>query len=141
MNLNDNISKKGKMVFFYPTIDDLWEHVWFPFPYLYLSPFLEHAGFEVKIIDARIDQDWQETISREVDDAISFGVTAMTGPDLASAVEACQIVRETKSNLPIIWGGHHARQLPEQILNEGVADYVFTGAAEYSLLDFLTAIE
>lgn len=136
-------SDKGKVVFFYPTVPESMasDHVWFPFPYLYLAPFLEAEGFPVKIIDARVDRDWKDILESEIADARYFGVTGMSGPDLTNAVEACELVRDIDPSVRIVWGGHHARMVPDQILHEGIGDYVFTGKAEYSLRDLLLALE
>ena len=136
-----NSSNRGKVVLFYPTIQDLWQYVWFPFPYLYLGPFLEGEGFEVKVIDARVEKDWAGLLQKEVGDAICFGITSMTGPDLVNAMEACRMVRELCPKLPIVWGGHHARQVPDQILKEDFGDYVFTGQAEYSFVELVKTFE
>jgi radical SAM superfamily enzyme YgiQ (UPF0313 family) len=141
MEIERNGAVMGKVVLFYPTIEDMWQYVWFPFPYLYLGPFLEKAGFEVKVIDARVDEKWRDSLEHEIIDAVAVGITGMTGPDLINAMEACRLVKDVKPDLPIIWGGHHARQLPEQILNEGVGDYVFTGPAEYGLPELILSIE
>lgn len=132
---------KGKVILFYPTISGVWEYVWFPFPYLYIAPFLEKAGYTVRIIDARVDNDWEQHLRHEITDAICFGVTGMTGPDLKNAADACNIVREAQTNVPIVWGGHHAKQLPEQILEEGMADYVLTGPGEYALPNLIDSIQ
>lgn len=126
-----------RVVFFYPTFPNAPKYVWFPFPYLYLSPFLEKEGFEVIIIDARVEDDWETVLSREIEDASFFGVTSMTGPDIESAAKASSIVQETVPGIPVIWGGHHAKHYPEQIIEEGAADYVFTGNGEYGLVSLL----
>jgi anaerobic magnesium-protoporphyrin IX monomethyl ester cyclase len=141
MNRMGYNSKRGKVVLFYPTIQDLWQYVWFPFPYLYLAPFLEGAGFDVKIIDARIEPNWRDMLRKEIGDAICFGMTSMTGPDLANAMEACRAVRDTRPELPIVWGGHHARQVPNQILIEGFGDFVFRGQAEYGFVELVKLLE
>ena len=42
-----NVKKsKGKLVLFFPHFGAD-QDVWMPFPYLYLAPFLEQAGYEV----------------------------------------------------------------------------------------------
>ena len=132
---------RGKFILFYPTIENLWEHVWFPFPYLYLPPFLEEAGFEVEIIDARVEKDWRGLLREEIGDAIGFGMTGMSGPDLIVAIEACNIVKGLKPGIPVVWGGHHAKIRPDQLLQEGLADYVINGRGEHSLVKLLITLE
>jgi len=137
-NLVKNESK-GKVVLFFPHVGDEID-VWMPFPYLYLAPFLEKAGYKVKIIDSRVEKNWKELLKDNLKDAFVLGVTSMSGPDLTPAVEASKIARELNSKLPIIWGGHHASALPDEIFDEGIADYVFVGPSEYTFPKVLNCI-
>ena len=56
----------------------------------------------------------------------------MSGPDLIPAIEASQIARGMKNKVWLMWGGHHASALPDEIFNDGIADYVFVGPAEFT---------
>ncbi|MBT4219292.1 MAG: B12-binding domain-containing radical SAM protein [Rhodospirillaceae bacterium] len=138
---------KGKVVLFYPdaimraaNAPYKHEHYWFPFPYLYLGPFLEREGYQVVVLDARVDEFWDKTLIREIADADGIGITAMSGNDLLNAVQAANIIRDTRPDLPIMWGGHHAYQLPDQLIEEGVADYAFVGHAEHNIVSIVNAI-
>ena len=43
-------NSKGKVVLFYPHFGEKQQSThWFPFPYLYLAPFLEKTGYKVVI--------------------------------------------------------------------------------------------
>ena len=46
------------------------QDVWMPFPYLYLAPFLEKAGYKTKIIDAT--GKWKELIGSDCKYAASL---------------------------------------------------------------------
>ena len=48
------------------------------------SPLLE-AGFRVRIVDAVLDPNVEDTLEREIQDAACFGVTLLTGPMIANA--------------------------------------------------------
>ncbi len=134
-----NTLTKGKVVLFYPT-PGISQYFWFPFPYLYLGPFLEREGYQVVVIDARADNNWRQSLMSEIRDADAVGITAMSGPDLVNAVEAAHTIRDTMPSLPILWGGHHANQLPDQLIDEGVADYAFVGQAEENIVEVVNAI-
>ena len=85
---------KEKIVLFYPHFGERQQDShWFPFPYLYLAPFLEKAGYVVKIIDARVDLDWKNTLTKELKDSFALGVTSMSGQDLIPAMEASEIAK------------------------------------------------
>ena len=122
---------KGKIVLFFPAYDTA-KAQWMPFPYLYLAPFIERAGFEICIIDARVEPDWEQSLQKELKDAFALGVTSMTGPDLIGAMKASQIARDMNNDICIIWGGHHASVQPEEIFNEDYADFVILGPAEFT---------
>ena len=69
-NTNKN---KGKIVLFYPHFaEQQQDNHWFPFPYLYLAPFLEKAGYTVKIIDARVEmENWKNMLTKELKDSFA----------------------------------------------------------------------
>ena len=89
---NNSNKNKGKIVLFFPH-SGLEIHNWVPFPYLYLAPFLEKAGYTVSIIDSRVEKDWQKLLMNDLKDAFALGITSMSGPDLIPAIEASQIAR------------------------------------------------
>lgn len=132
-------SSKGKIILFFPHFGAE-QDVWMPFPYLYLSPFLEEAGYKVCIIDSRVEDDWETLLKKELKDAFAIGITSMSGPDLKPAMEAAQIARGMSKDIKVIWGGHHVSALPEDAFNEKIADYVFLGPAEYTLPVVLDSI-
>ena len=128
---NSSNQNKGKIVLFFPDLGDETD-VWMPFPYLYMGSHIEKAGYTVKIVDSRIEKNWKEMLKSELKDAFALGVTSMSGPDLTPAMEASQIARGMSNKVWLMWGGHHASALPDEIFNEGIADYVFVGPAEFT---------
>jgi len=133
-----NHSKK-KVILFFPSYGPE-RDVWMPFPYLYLAPFLEKEGYEISIIDSRVDSDWRNRLQKELKDSFAIGITSMSGPDLTEAMEASQIAMGMDNKVNVIWGGHHASALPDEIFNENLADYVFVGPAEFTFPTVLNAI-
>ena len=85
---------KGKVVLFFPHFGPgAQDTSWFPFPFLYLAPFIEKIGYSVKIIDARVEPDWKNILTKELKDSFALGITSMSGPDLIPAMEASEIAR------------------------------------------------
>ena len=61
-------------------------------------------GFSVKIIDQRADDNWKETLLKELKEKPLFlGVSSKTGKQIMNALEASQIAKET-SDVPTVWG-------------------------------------
>jgi radical SAM superfamily enzyme YgiQ (UPF0313 family) len=125
----------GKVVLFYPTYEGISRWHWMPFPFLYLAPYLERGGFSVRIIDARVEVDWREVLRTELADALCLGVTSMTGPDLLAAMEAAGIAKVLRPDLPVVWGGPHATDLPELTAEHEHVDVVVVGQGEEILLE------
>jgi len=141
INRHSLVSKKskGKVVLFFPTYEREFDN-WMPFPYLYLAPFIEKAGFEVCIIDSRVEPTWEEMLKKELKDAFALGITSMSGPDLITAMRASQIARDMNNDICLMWGGHHASALPDEVFNEDYADFVFLGPAEFTFPVVLDAV-
>ena len=137
---NNSNQNKGKIVLFFPHAGNE-EDAWMPFPYLYMGSHIEKAGYTVKIVDSRVEKNWKEMLKSELKDALALGVTSMSGPDLTPAMEASQIARGMSNKVWLMWGGHHASALPDEIFNEGLTDYVFIGPAEFTFPEVLDWIE
>lgn len=132
--------KKGNIVLFYPDYQGMGTYHWFPFPYLYLGPFLEKEGFKVRIIDARVELAWRELLKESLSDALCIGITAMTGSDINASLEAAEIARSVNLNLPIIWGGPHATALPEETVKSEYIDIVVRGQGEIAMTEIANSL-
>lgn len=98
------------------------------------------AGYNIKIIDQRIDRNWEQTLRRELKDALVFGTTSMTGPQIRYALEASKLVKSI-SSVPVVWGGVHASLLPEQTVQNDFIDIVLKGEGDFAFLELIRAIE
>lgn len=132
--------KKGNIVLFYPSYENIGQYSWFPFPYLYIGPFLEKAGFEVSIIDARVESDWRNALRVSLKDALCLGITSMTGPDIRDAIEASMISKEVNPELSVVWGGPHATVQSVQTANLDSVDLVVKGQGEQVMVDIANKI-
>ncbi|MBN1405028.1 MAG: B12-binding domain-containing radical SAM protein [Candidatus Omnitrophica bacterium] len=97
-------------------------------------------GYDVKIIDQRIDKKWKETLKKELKGAILAGVTSMTGPQIKYALEVSRFIKEN-SDVPLVWGGVHASLLSEQTIQNQYIDIVVKGEGEYAFLEIIKAVE
>lgn len=97
-------------------------------------------GYDIKIIDQRIDRNWKSALKAEMAGAILVGTTSMTGPQIKYALEISKFVKEN-SDLPVVWGGVHASLLPEQTVRNGYIDYVVKGEGDFAFLELIKAIE
>ena len=85
----------------------------------------EKTGFSIKIIDLRVDSDWQQTLKEAIDsDTLCVGIRCFTGRMIISALEVANTVRLLNPNIPIVWGGPHPTLMPEQTLKHPLVDVV-----------------
>jgi radical SAM superfamily enzyme YgiQ (UPF0313 family) len=107
---------------------------------LSLAAALRTADFEPVIIDAAIEPDYQRRILKEVSNAVCLGISVLTGPMIAGAIQVSTAVKQRYPKLPIIYGGWHPSLLPGETLNEDFVDVVVRGQGELTLLELVSAL-
>jgi radical SAM superfamily enzyme YgiQ (UPF0313 family) len=111
-----------------------------PLSLLSLAATLEEAGYQVSIIDAMIESAYEKRITQEIQSACCFGISLLTGPMIVSAIEASQLVRRLRPELPIVYGGWHPTLLPDQTLKSDYLDVIVRGQGELTFLRLLPQI-
>lgn len=118
--------------------------VWTLLPLSLLSiagPVIE-AGFEVRMIDQRVDDEWRSTLTEALSapDVVCAGVSAMSGLPIDGALEASALIKDVAPGVPVVWGGVHASLLPAQTLASPLIDYVVVGEGEQSFPALVEAL-
>ncbi len=124
------MENKGKVVLFYPSFKGIGVYHWVPFPYIYLGPFLENRGFQIVVIDARVEPDWEARLKAELATALCLGITSMTGPDINQAILAAQTCRLLAPGIKVVWGGPQATVQPDLVIAQDWVDIVVRGQGE-----------
>jgi anaerobic magnesium-protoporphyrin IX monomethyl ester cyclase len=132
------LNQTGKITLLYPR--NHFEKVyhpwtWAPLPILAVSAPLFTEGYEVVLLDANVEPDWQRRLVEECRDSLMLGISCMTGPQINFGLEAAAAVREAGLELPIIWGGYHPSILPEQTSRNRFVDAVVRGQGELTMLE------
>ncbi len=112
----------------------------FPLPLLAVSTMLDRKRFNIKIIDARIEEHPHETVLQNLRDALCVGVTVLSGSPIQDAMELTKKVKQANPNVPVIWGGWHPSIFPEQCIVEGGADIAVLGQGELTFAQILQHI-
>lgn len=83
---------------------------------------------------------WHEVkdVIRNFDPDI-VGFTVLT-PEVGSAVKFSSLVKEERKDRIVIWGGHHATFLPDDVLGYGVVDIVCRGEGEKTAIELTEAL-
>ncbi len=104
--------------------------VWAPLSLMAVAAPLIEAGFEVKIVDARVINPHLPDILEAAQGALYVGLSVMTGLQIRDAVEISRAVKRSFPEVPVVWGGYHASMLPEQTLAEDYVDLVIRGQGQ-----------
>lgn len=114
-----------------------------PHAVLSLAAPLLRKGYKVKIVDQRIDPDWQihlkEFLSQK---PICVGISTMTGTQIDFALQASRLIRQkTDGKIPIIWGGAHPSSIPEQTAKNDNVDVVCVGEGDITFPEIVDALK
>ena len=103
---------------------------------------LVFEDYRVKLIDQRLDHNWEKTLKQElIKNPLVVGATAMLGPQVKFAIEIGELVKENAPEVPVVIGGPCASVLPEQVLESGAFDIVLRGDGEINFLSLVRALE
>lgn len=133
-----------KVVLVYPQHTTGWQaQPWVDMPMglLCVATLADRAGYEIKIIDQRIELEWYTILMQELEkNLLCLGISTSTGPQLQYALEISRIAKEC-GNVPVVWGGVHPSILPEQTLQNEYIDIIVQGEGEETFLELLQALE
>ena len=102
-----------------------------PLALLYIASNLEHHHIHTKIIDQRVDPEWEGNLAAALADKPHWvGISSMTGQQILWGLKAARLVRQADPSIPIVWGGCHPGILPEQTLEHPLVDVVVVGEGE-----------
>ena len=112
-----------------------------PLAALALAGPLIKEGYDVKIIDAAIEDNFSDQILKECLDAICVGISCIYGYQVHQAAEISKQIRNRFPHIPIIYGGWLPTVRPELFLENNLADVVVSGQGEETLLELLRSLE
>jgi len=124
-------TKMKKVVLFFPKLEPNKDFHYFPLSLLSISSLLVEQGIECLIIDERVNENFEQKLIEAMDGALCFGTTAFTGYQLARAYAALKLIKQKFPNIPVILGGQHITNTPDQTLKSDFIDIGVIGYGEY----------
>ena len=103
-----------------------------PLGLLAVGSCLDAERYDVRIIDARLEDDPQAAVLAEIDDAVCLGMSVLTGRPIADALGILRAAKARRPDLPTVWGGWHPSLFPTDCLDEPCLDYTVKGQGEAS---------
>jgi len=111
-----------------------------PYSLLVLSPFLEEKGYEVVLVDDRVE-DAERKLKEHLDGAICVGISSMTGFQLHHARRLASFIKSQNKNIPLVWGGVHSTFLPKQTIKDELVDIIVRGEGELILPELVQCLD
>ncbi len=112
-----------------------------PFSILATAAPMQQAGYNIKLIDQRIEHKWKELLEKELkQQPLCVGISSMTGVQLGNAIEIAKLVRRVSPGALIVWGGVHVSLMPEQSLHSSFVDIVVRNEGEETFKELVDTI-
>lgn len=99
-------------------------------------------GYNVKIVDQRVEKDWRSVLQSHLKKSPLFVATScMTGPQIAYALEISKFVKQYDKSIPVIWGGIHPTFNPHQTLENENIDIVVIDEGDLTFMELIEKFE
>lgn len=98
-------------------------------------------GYEVVLIDQRVEQDWREKLEEHLRTARIVGLTAIAGEQIKYMMEASKLVKALNKDVLIFLGGTWAQTEPEMCLEDPHVDFVCYGEGDYLLPEMMEYLD
>lgn len=132
------MTSSRKIILFNPKTSDISRRKGvLPLALLSISSKLNTEGYHIVIIDEATDSFSEEVL----DGALCFGVSAMIGYQIYSALSMAKRIRKLHPGIPIVWGGWHPSIQPEQTAENDHVDYLVRGQGEETFYELIKALE
>ena len=135
-------SKMAEIVLIQPSYGS-WENMGARLPHAMLSiaSMPVKKGYDVVLIDQRVDQDWkQKLIDHCKKGPVCVAVSTTTGMMINNCFELVKIIKE-HTDAPVIWGGPHPTLFPEQTIKHPLVDMVMVGEGEFTFMKLIERLE
>lgn len=109
-----------------------------PLGLLSIASFLKYNGFSVRIYDRTVEKLPLEKVMEQFSADI-VGVSLLSFKSFFDSLAVSEKVK--KKNIPVIWGGPLASELPEAVLKNRCVDAVSLGEGEHTWLELTKAVQ
>lgn len=110
----------------------------FPFFLAYAAAVLEKNGIEVTLVDAIAEGDSEDRFMDKIREfAPDLILLETSTPSIYHDLEIAEKIKN-KFDAKIVFSGAHVSVLYDEILGNGLIDYILIGEYEYTLLDLVT---
>lgn len=111
-----------------------------PLGLLAISTIPYSEGYNIKIIDQRVETDWkQKLIDALRTEPLCVGVSVMIGTSTKNAIEISKIIK-ANSNAPVVWGGPIVSIKPLDCLQTNYVDILVQNEGEKTFAELVECL-
>lgn len=134
-------SPKRTVVLLQPRVGDMDDFRDRPTPPMSLLHACSLLGdYRLIFVDQRAEENWRLRLDEALEtDPVAVGITTMTGPMVADALDMAQHVKQ-RSKVPVVWGGTHVTLWPEQSIASPAVDCIVLGPGEVIFRDLVARL-
>ena len=112
----------------------------FPDSLLAVAAIPKQKGYEIDILDQRLDNKWKTTLTGLIAKGpILIGITSMTGEQIGYMTDILKFIKGI-SSIPTVLGGIHATLLPGQSAMYPFIDIVCEGEGDFTLYEIAESL-
>jgi anaerobic magnesium-protoporphyrin IX monomethyl ester cyclase len=108
-----------------------------PLALLAIGSELDPESYEVVIIDGRLEAEPERAVLAQLEGALCFGVTVLTGAPISDALQVSRAVKRARPELPVVWGGWHPSMFSRECLLEPAVDVTVRGQGEETFAEII----
>ncbi len=117
-------------------------NVGLPLSVLYVGTALKEAGYDVRILDERIEKNCKAALRESINqDCLFVGISSMTGYQIRHGLDIAKIVRELDPHVPIVWGGVHPTIHPDSTIQHSLVDMIVVNEGEETAAELARTLE
>lgn len=107
-----------------------------PLGLLYTASKIVKHGFNVKIVDLRIEKrNWRECLTETItDETLLVGFSVMSGAPVLNSLQIGRLIKKLYPDIPIVWGGPHLLLNFHDAMQDPNVDFAISGYGSTPML-------
>jgi len=111
-------------------------NVGLPLSVLYVGTALKKAGYDVRILDERVQTNLEPLLRDAIaSNPLFIGISSMTGYQIRHGLAIARSVRDMNPLIPLVWGGVHPTIHPESTIQHELVDVVVVNEGESTAVE------
>ena len=132
---NPEIPPLGKVILYFPRFNTTQYPVWLPMEVMTIATALWDAGYQVRILDERMEPQAEEILLKEAGEALFVGSSARAGDQVFRTIELFCNLKHHSPHVTTVFGGWFPSTFPKMCLDIGPIDITVMGQGDNSVVE------